>query len=157
MKNYALLLCCWLLPISVAADVVRLSEPVAKDAHSETFGTDFDATQPTLTLAAAVEQAGQLIGQPVLIKTKVAQVCQKKGCFFIAQEGSHALRVSFRDYGFFIPSDSGGKSVILAGELVEVQRTPAQAGHFEEDMGDGAKLAPGVVYEIIADGVRIPL
>ena len=66
MKNYALLLCCWLLPISVAADVVRLSEPVAKDAHSETFGTDFDATQPTLTLAAAVEQAGQLIGQPVL-------------------------------------------------------------------------------------------
>ena len=84
-------------------------------------------------------------------------MCQKKGCFFIAQQDQHILRVSFRDYGFFIPTDSSGKTVTLAGVLVQKDISPEQAAHYKADLNSDTEMVkPGVVYEIVADSVRIP-
>ncbi len=139
------------------ADVVRLSEPVASNGVSETFGQQFDASLPTLSLSELMARPAEHLGQNLLVKTKVGKVCQKKGCFFLAVDGALAVRVSFRDYGFFVPTDSGGKTVMLAGELIQRQRSSAQARHFNEDMEDREDtLASGMVYEIVADAVRVP-
>ena len=143
--------------LGVGADVVRLSQPVAVDAHSETFGAVVASDEGVLSLGELVANAQALVGQQVVVETKVAQVCQKKGCFFVAQEGALAIRVAFRDYGFFVPSDTGGKTVTLAGELVEVELSADQAAHFNQDAGSSAGIKSGRAYEIVADGVRIPL
>lgn len=138
------------------ADVLRLSDPVASDEMSETFGTPLNEQLPRMRLGELVARADSLVGQDVLVDTRIGKVCQKKGCFFIATEGNLAIRVSFRDYGFFVPTDSGGKEVTLAGQLVRRELSPEKAAHFNEDIRDGQPtLSSGEVYEIVADAVRI--
>ncbi|MFT6991270.1 MAG: hypothetical protein ACJASL_003257 [Paraglaciecola sp.] len=143
--------------LNVYAEPLRLSEPVTQDAISETFGVKLDNGLPKITMASLVTDSVSHLTKPFQVETRIAKVCQKKGCFFIAQQEQHILRVSFRDYGFFIPTDSSGKTVTLAGELVQKEISPEQAAHFKADLkGETAMVKSGMVYEIVADSVKIP-
>lgn len=139
------------------AATVRLSEPVAQDDTSETFGTVLDTSLPALNLARLLGSPEKYKGKPFQLETRISQVCQKKGCFFIAQQEQHIVRVSFQDYSFFIPTDSSGKTVILAGELIQKELSVKQAEHFNKDLKDDSNLLnSGTVYEIVANSVKIP-
>ena len=141
----------------VLADVLRLSEPVASDGDTETFGQQLTEGLPGLSLTELLRNAPAHLGERVLVRTRVAKVCQKKGCFFVASEGATSVRVTFRDYAFFVPTDSAGKAVTLSGELVVREISQTEAEHFREDLGDDdAGLRPGKTYELVADAVRIP-
>ena len=137
-----------------AGEVVRLSEPVATTDTTETFGSVLDEAVP---LVALVDVGASNVGETIRVEARVSQVCQKKGCFFIAVEGDVTVRVSFRDYDFFVPTDVSGKRVTFVGEVVEKELTQEQAEHFAEDMGEAsAAVAPGNTYEIVATAVRVP-
>ena len=148
-----------LSPIGAAADdggVVRLSKPVeATDTH-ETFGASLPEAGHAMTLADLLADADRYLDREVKVTTSVAQVCQKKGCFFIAEDESHTARVSFKDYGFFVPSDISGRTVTLAGELKRKDLSAEQAEHYNEDMKAESTLRPGPQYEIVATSVRVP-
>ena len=147
----------FVLIFSVHAKTLRLSKPVTQDAQSETFGVKLDHSLPKLSMQDLVTDSPSYLAKPFQVETRIAKVCQKKGCFFIAQQDQHVLRVSFRDYGFFIPTDSSGKTVTLAGVLVQKEISPQQAAHFEADLKTKTSvLKPGLVYEIVADSVKIP-
>jgi tRNA pseudouridine-54 N-methylase len=138
-------------------NVLRLSEPVATDAQSETFGALLDKTLKKVTLHELTSNSASYVSNTFQVETKIAKVCQKKGCFFIAQEGDDVMRVAFRDYGFFVPTDSTGKTVTLAGTLIKKEMTAEQVAHFNQDMQDDSDvLQEGLVYEILADSVIIP-
>ena len=137
-----------------AGEVVRLSEPVATTDTTETFGSVLDEAVP---LVALVDVGAGNVGQTVRVEARVSQVCRKKGCFFVAADGDVTVRVSFKDYGFFVPTDVSGKRVMFVGEVIEKELTPEQAEHFAEDMGEAsAAVAPGKTYEIVATAVRVP-
>lgn len=138
--------------------VIRLSEPVNTTATYEDFGAALPEGVSLNSLGEAISKLDDLAGQPVLIETEVQQVCQKKGCFFIARDGDAVARVRFQDYGFFIPTDSAGKTVKLAGTLERVELTAEQAAHFAGDLGQDpeAGAMPGFEYQIMATSVRIP-
>ena len=142
---------------ALASEIIRLSGPVAKDDITETFGAVLDENLPRVNLISLMKEPSKKIGQKFLISTKVAKVCQKKGCFFIAQQNETIVRVSFKDYSFFIPTDSTNKDVLLAGELVIKNMSIEQAEHFNSDLGLSNKLKPGEVYEIVAEGIQIPI
>ncbi|GAC17736.1 DUF4920 domain-containing protein [Paraglaciecola arctica] len=145
------------LTFSVFAETLRLSEPVAQDAQSETFGVKLDNSLPKLSMKNLVTESTSHLATPFQVEARIAKVCQKKGCFFIAQQEQHILRVSFRDYGFFIPTDSSGKTVTIAGELVQKEMSKDEVAHFKADLKSETDiLKSGVVYEIVADSVRIP-
>ena len=146
-----------ILTFEVYANTLRLSEPVTQTAQSETFGVELDNSLPKLSMQDLVTNSPAHLTKGFQVEARIARVCQKKGCFFIAQQDQHILRVSFRDYGFFIPTDSNGKTVILAGELVQKELSLEQVAHFKADLkSDTAMVTPGVVYEIVADSVKIP-
>lgn len=137
-----------------ASEVVRLSEPVATTDTTETFGSVLDEAVP---LVALVDVGAGNVGETVRVEARVSQVCRKKGCFFVAVDGDTTVRVSFKDYGFFVPTDVSGKRVMFVGEVVEKELTPEQAEHFAEDMGEAsAAVAPAKTYEIVATAVRVP-
>ena len=137
-----------------ASEVVRLSEPVATTDTTETFGSVLDEAVP---LVALVDVGAGNVGETVRVEARVSQVCRKKGCFFVAVDGDATVRVSFKDYGFFVPTDVSGKRVMFVGEVVEKELTPEQAEHFAKDMGEAsAAVAPGKTYEIVATAVRVP-
>ena len=76
----------------------------------------------------------------------------------IAQQGNFVVRVSFRDYSFFVPTDINGKKVMLVGEVVGQDLTPEKAQHLAEDLGQSkSPVAPGREYTIVASSVRIPV
>jgi len=139
-------------------EVVRLSEPVNATETHEDFGAVLPESETLHSLQEAISQLDELAGQSVVIEAEIQQVCQKKGCFFIARDGEATARVRFQDYGFFIPTDSAGKTVRLAGTLERVELTPEQAAHFAEDLGresEAGQMAD-FEYQIMATAVRIP-
>lgn len=160
MKILYLTLLLFPLAVVSAEDApIRLSEPVAVTETYELFGSELPEGHEPISLAALVADSDHLAGQDVLVETEIAQVCQKKGCFFIARDGDAVARVRFKDYGFFIPTDAGGKTVLLAGQLQKVELTPEQAAHFAEDVGEQPPAGdqPIFEYQITATSVRIPL
>ena len=143
--------------IALADEPVRLSEPVASTEAWEDFGAPLPPGSPR-GLAGLVAEAESMNGESVLVETEVVQVCQKKGCFFIARDGEATARVTFRDYAFFVPTDSAGKQVVLAGTFERRAISAEQAAHYAEDLGDApdAELEDGFEYAIVADAIRIP-
>ena len=146
---------CILFAQAVEADVTRLSEPVAVTEDAEIFGAPLDADAEPVSLDTLLASPDDYLDRPVRIETRISEVCQKKGCFMIANSGGHAVRVSFRDYGFFVPTDTGGKTVTVTGTLIERQLSEEQAAHFRADAGSDT-IQAGKVYEIVADSVSIP-
>lgn len=45
----------------------------------------------------------------------VNAVCKKKGCWMVLKQDSMEMRVTFKDYGFFMPLDCEGKNAIIEG------------------------------------------
>ena len=141
-----------------AADTLRLSEPVAKDEVSETFGALLNPALESVSLGELINNGAQHLGKPFQLETKIAKVCQKKGCFFIAQQNEHVIRVSFKDYGFFIPTNTSGNTVIINGELIQKHMSEEQAAHFTADLSEhSSAIKPGSVLEIVATSVNIRL
>lgn len=141
-----------------ADGIVRLSEPVeATDAY-EVFGTKVAPIHDPVSLSELIANDEAYQGKEVFVETRVAKVCQKKGCFFIAQDGDKSARVSFKDYGFFVPTDTGGKTVKLVGTFSKKTITEAQAKHFAEDAGEDPSKVTGdrTEYAIVATSVIIP-
>lgn len=144
----------------IAADestVVRLSEPVEQTADAETFGAALNESVPAVALKDIADDGGRHVGQSVRVTARVAEVCKKKGCFFVAQDGNSVVRISFKDYGFFVPTDISGKRVTFVGEVVARDVTAEEAAHYAEDLGTAVlPVASGKVYEIVATSVRVP-
>lgn len=137
--------------------VKRLSEPVEVTATHEIFGSTLPETGTPLSLGDLMKDNGKYLDQEVLVATRIAKVCQKKGCFFVATEGPSTARVSFKDYGFFIPTDSGGKNVVLLGTFSRKSVSKEQAEHYAADLGDTAEPMPErYEYSIVASAVKIP-
>jgi len=147
-----------LTPAIFADDaVIRLSEPVAVTDTHEIFGAVIPDQGTPLSLVDLIDSNDKYQDQEVLLATRIAKVCQKKGCFFIATQGAATARVSFKDYGFFIPTDSGGKNVVLLGTFSRKTVSEKEAEHYAEDLGETVASNPErFQYSIVASAVQIP-
>lgn len=74
----------------------------------------------------------------VKVTGKVKEVCQKKGCWMTLvseQPGKPDMRVTFKDYAFFMPKDLSGKRVVVDG-YAYIDVTPVEVlRHYAEDAG----------------------
>jgi len=143
--------------IADEGDAIRLSDPVAITTTHELFGAMLPDQGTPLRLSDLIKQDDKYQDQEVLLATRIAKVCQKKGCFFVAQEGAATARISFKDYGFFIPTDSGGKDVVLLGIFSRRSVSEKEAQHYDTDLGETASSSPErYQYSIVASAVKIP-
>lgn len=140
---------------AAVADVTRLSEPVEVTDDAEVFGAPLDADATSASLETLLDNPADYLDTSVRVEARISQVCQKKGCFMIASAGDRAVRISFKDYSFFVPTDTSGKTVTLTGTLIQRELSEKQAAHFREDAGTDT-IQAGKVYEIVANAVSIP-
>lgn len=153
---FSLFICSlFLMSVQAQEQVIRLSEPVEVTATHEIFGSPMDDSLDAQRLSSVMASPESFLDKTIAIETRVGQVCQVKGCFFVAQDGSHIVRVSFIDYSFFVPTDVSGKTVTLQGELVRFDMSEEQAEHLNSDIGSDT-LEAGPVYEIVATSVSVP-
>ena len=138
-------------------EVKQLSEPVEVTATHEIFGSKLPENGTPISFGELMKDNQKYLDQEVLVATRIAKVCQKKGCFFVAQQGPATARVTFKDYGFFIPTDSGGKNVVLLGTFSRKSVSKEQAEHYAADLGEKVASSPEKFeYSIVASAVKIP-
>ena len=93
------------------------------------------------------------------IETKVNSCCKKKGCWMMVDLGDgKEMRVSFKDYAFFVPLESAGKNVIMQGRASYDTTTVAMLHHYASDAGKSKKeidaiTQPEISITFEADGV----
>jgi len=71
----------------------------------------------------------------VTVKTTVAEVCPKKGCWMKVRGAApdQEVRVTFKDYGFFVPTELVGKEVALRGRYVKHVESVEEQRHLLKD------------------------
>lgn len=96
---------------------------------------------------------------PVKLSGKITNVCQKKGCWMKMDLGNNqSLRVTFKDYAFFVPKDAGGKEVIVEGYAYNDTISVEELKHYAEDAGSTKEeiekiTEPEVEFSFEANGV----
>ncbi|MEO6951171.1 MAG: DUF4920 domain-containing protein [Polyangia bacterium] len=113
-----------------------------------------------ISLAAVLTTPDAYAGKTVLVEGKVKAACSRKGCWMeLAPEGAGAptCRIRFKDYGFFVPTNSAGATARLSGEVQVRTLPPEEVAHLT---GEGATLARGAdgsarAVEITATGVEL--
>lgn len=96
------------------------------------------------------------------LEGNIEEACQKKGCWMkVSVAGmEEPMRVTFKDYGFFVPLDSDGKQVVMEGEIRMDTTDVETLKHFAEDAGKSqeeidAITEPEINLAFEATGVKI--
>jgi len=125
-------------------------------AVAEQYGAPLTLKNP-VTLTAAIRQLDRQPSAPVLIESKVDKVCQVKGCWLGLVNDNGDVRVTFKDYAFFVPSTLIGKTVLVQGTLEKVTMSLEETKHYVQDAGGDPSTVttPRVEYRIVATGVQV--
>lgn len=123
-----------------------------------TFGEEFKPTV-ALTVDQLIEKMQS--GKPVnaYLEGEVTSVCQVKGCWMtLKNNNGDDIRVTFKDYSFFVPKDCKGKKAIMKGAASVDTTSVEQLRHYAEDDGqspeDIAKITePKIEISFEASGV----
>lgn len=92
-----------------------------------------DKIVTTAEMISSVETNGNFNGK---ISGEIKEVCTKKGCWFAMElPNGESMRVTFNDYGFFIPTNSQGFPIILEGVATLTETDIATLRHYAEDQG----------------------
>lgn len=97
---------------------------------------------------------GKVIGE-------IKEVCQSKGCWMTMElPDGNKMRITFKDYGFFVPKRAVGYTAIIDGMASRTTTDVETLRHFAEDEGlpkeEVEKItAPKEEYTFEAEGVLI--
>jgi hypothetical protein len=137
--------------------------PIAKEAGGASrFGAPL-SPRPAVALAAVLAEPEKYDGQDVKLTGQIGAVCQMKGCWLTlasGEPGAASVRVSFKDYAFFVPRDVMGRQGTAEGRFQVKTLSQAEAQHFADDAakaGAPAKKAAGPerTLALVATGVEI--
>lgn len=113
---------------------------------------------PATSLAARMGGKDKMAAK---VEGTVESVCKMKGCWMKVKTGDgQTMRVTFKDYGFFVPKDIVGKTVVMEG-TAETTITPVdELRHYAQDAGKPAEeiakiTEPEKALTFVADGVIV--
>jgi Domain of unknown function (DUF4920) len=133
-----------LLPFSLLAAAGKFGAPLGDSSK--------------VALADLVKDPAAWSGKTVKTEGTVSTVCQEKGCWMTLKSGDQSVRVTFKDYGFFVPKDSAGATAVIEG-VFSVKTIPeATAKHYAgETPGGKPDAIKGDQEELslVASGVEI--
>lgn len=141
------------------ADVTE-KEAVEVEKEGEFLGESFDVKEeiPLINLVSEMNNSDSLIA---VVEGKVTEVCQAKGCWMkVELPNGESMRVTFKDYGFFMPKDLAGKSIKMSGVAKKEETDVETLKHFAEDGGKSEEeiaqiTEPKMDYKFIASGVKM--
>lgn len=96
------------------------------------------------------------------VSAKVLDVCPKKGCWMnLYINDSTTAFVKMKDYGFFVPMDMIGKTVVLEGEATVKMTSVNELRHYAEDAKKpqseiDAITQPEKSIRFLATGIKVP-
>lgn len=124
----------------------------------QAFGGTMPMELKTVSLKQAIARPQADANGMVKIQGQITEVCQAKGCWMILVDGDTYARVTFEDYGFFVPIETSMQRSVVYGTLTEHVLTGEQADHYAQDAGAKSTLElKGEVkeYSIVARSVQL--
>ena len=98
-------------------------------------------------------------GKTVALEAKVRKACTKKGCWMelASADKGPGLRVTFKDYGFFVPLDSAGATAKVEGVVKVAALSDDAAKHYESEGATVPRGKDGKAKEVqlVATGVEL--
>jgi len=132
-------------------------DPEAVDGW-QSFGAGV-SDAPVLQLSELMAAPDAHDGDTLVLEATVLDVCPKKGCWMTFDTGASEMRVTFKDYGFFVPKDIAGRTVRVEGVFEETEIPLEEARHYLEDAGRHAEAAalvgPQKGFTFVATGVLL--
>lgn len=131
-----------------AGETITRGAAIAKDAKA-------------VPLATVLSSPAEYTKTPVVVEGVVTTACERKGCWMQLQPSADAtgqtVRVTFKDYGFFVPLDAKGMKARAEGVTTVKKLSNAEADHLE---GEGAKLkrtedGSAIEVSFVASGVEL--
>jgi hypothetical protein len=126
--------------------------------YAQQFGATISADQaiPATTVGSDISATENL-----KLKGTILEACQVKGCWMTMDLGNNqSMRVTFKDYGFFVPTDCSGKTAVVQGNLNRETIDIATLKHLAEDAGRSKQeiasiTEPETELVFVADGVLL--
>ena len=89
---------------------VVLGVPNVVNAQSVITRGEAIGASPVVDLTQALRSVHRYSDQTVVLEGAVKRVCQMKGCWMelMPKGADRGIRVTFKDYAFFVPTDSTG-------------------------------------------------
>lgn len=149
----------WTLTIVAALTSCDSQNKATKEEEKvnyESFGEQIDE-KDAIDVASLANVLNSEDSAVVKLTATVDEVCQMKGCWMTLenQEGD-PVRVTFKDYGFFVPKDIAGREIIIEGVARNTILEPDVAKHYAEDAGvsyDSTKTYEEIAF--VAKGVLV--
>lgn len=142
------------------ATLALAQPPDLPTAPGTTYGGEV-----AVTGAVPVSDLPQLIkdGQPKMVKVKgtVTDVCPKMGCWLsLEMPDKTNVFVKMKDYGFFVPTDLKGKTVVMDAEAKVLKTSVEELRHYAEDAKKPQKeidaiTAPKEEIRLTASGITV--
>jgi hypothetical protein len=145
---------------SPSPSVVSQTQVAPKDGYRR-YGAPITDTQ-LVELASVLQAPERYTNKTVLVSGEVRRACTRKGCWMelsdAPDKSAPSCRVTFKDYGFFVPTNSAGAHARVQG-VVELATLPVS--HVEHMESEGAHFArknpDGTAPEVrlVATGVEL--
>ncbi len=136
---------------------VLLITTIACNAPSEKFAehgqkiSSSDAISTSDLLDKVTDQEAEF-----KVRGTIEEVCQMKGCWMTLRNDQGAnIRVTFKDYGFFVPKDISGSEVIIEGVANKEVLSEDMARHYAEDGGVEYEESMRQAVTFVAHGVLV--
>lgn len=148
------------LSVLVSACGKKTEKTETPTSNLEYYG-DTIQEEGAITTAALIDLMKDKDSAEVKITTTIREVCQKKGCWMdVELTANELMTVRFKDYGFFVPKDAAGKTVIMDGIVRKEIETVEWLRHKAEDAGKSkeeieAIIQPDTSFTFEARGVII--
>jgi hypothetical protein len=92
-------------------------------------------TKGAIEVAAIEQKIGDKTEWKGVITGEVIKVCEKKGCWMKLKTTNGDMMVKFKNYGFFMPKDIVGKTIVAEGIAKKVTTSVEELKHYAEDAG----------------------
>lgn len=129
----------------------------ASNSSMTLYGSEFPKEGEIVTLKTAISKVSDSGDKNQKISGLVTKACQKKGCWMILTDGDVQARITFKDYGFFVPPNTSQAKALVYGKLTETTLSEKRAKHYAKDEGKSGENIKGPVkeYSIVASGVYL--
>jgi hypothetical protein len=130
-------------------------------AGARLYGQPLTPAAP-IAIAAVLASPDRFASTAVTVEGAVRKACTRKGCWMelaeSAREGTPGCRVTFKNYGFFVPTDSAGARARVQGQVEVGMLSASAVRHYEEEGAAFAGKQPdGTAREVrlVATGVQL--
>ncbi|MBK8553363.1 MAG: DUF4920 domain-containing protein [Ignavibacteria bacterium] len=138
---------------------LKSNEPVGlKTSDGMLYGQDYDVSLPVMDYGDLLKNADDNNNKVIMVRGKVADVCQAMGCWMTMTDGAITTRAT-TSHKFVLPKDIAGQDAVIIGTFKVTEISEEEARHYNEEsktpVANESIVGPQKVYEIDAIGIKI--